>query len=159
MKIFLTYLSIIFISLLNISHSYAENNLTSKHWIIDAPTANEKEQRLEKYLRGFDQPMWEVGERYQMIKQAIDRENYDLASYHWDKIKVTIENGLMKRPARRKNAELILLNSTWQEIKTDINSQDLDKAKQGLQKMRSACLACHAAEGLPFINDQPMFND
>ena len=134
-----------------------ESTHQSKHWITEAPSDSVKDQRIEKYLRGFDQPMWEVGERYGSIVQAIKDQNFDLAAYHWDKIKVTIENGLMKRPARRQNAEAILLNNTWAEVKNDFTSRDLTKAKQGLVKAKAACMACHAAENVTFINNQPLF--
>lgn len=149
---------VIFLDLEILPSVYAsEENSLSKHWIIDAPSELEKEKRLEKYLRGFDQPMWEVGERYKMIKHAIKRKNFNLANYHWEKIKTTIENGLMKRPARKNNANRFLLDSSWQEIKNDINSKNSMQADLGLQKMKAACLGCHLAEGLSFINNQPMF--
>ena len=133
--------------------------VATKHWITKAPSESVKDQRIEKYLRGFDQPMWEVGERYQHIKQAIADKNFELASYHWKKIKTTIENGLMKRPARRQNAEAILLSHTWAEVEADFSSHDLMKAQQGLVKVKAACMACHAAENVTFMNNQPLFAD
>lgn len=129
----------------------------TKYWITKAPSESVRDQRIEQYLRGFDQPMWEVGERYGHIQQAIKDQNFDLAIYHWNKIKKTIENGLMKRPARRKNAEVILLNNTWDEVKADFVSKLQTRAKQGLVKAKAACMACHAAENVAFINNQPLF--
>jgi len=70
----------------------------SSGWLTGAPDQATKDERLERYLRGFDQPMWEVGERYEHIEQALRDQNWDLAAYHWEKIKSTIEGGLMKRP-------------------------------------------------------------
>ena len=49
-----------------------------------------------------------AGERYEKLFAALVRGNFELASYHWAKIKLTIENGTMKRPARRANADAIL---------------------------------------------------
>lgn len=131
----------------------------SKHWLIDAPDDSTRTQRLEKYLRGFDQPMWEVGERYNVILQAIEDKNYELASYHWEKIKTTINNGLMKRPARKQNADAILLSNAWQLIADDFASKDEKRAQAGLLKAKAACMACHQAEGVGFMNNQPLFTE
>lgn len=37
-------------------------------WLSGAPDQAARDERLERYLRGFDQPMWEVGERYQRVE-------------------------------------------------------------------------------------------
>lgn len=134
------------------------NTTQSKHWLLDSPTNQQKFQRFEKYLRGFDQPMLEVGQRFQHIKQAITDNNYLLADYHWKKIKLTIENGLMKRPARASNAQNILLNQTWQQVADGFKSKDKQQAKIALEQARNACIACHQAENVSFINNQPLFN-
>lgn len=129
----------------------------TKYWITKAPNEETKDKRIERYLRGFDQPMWEVGERYERINQAVQDNNLDLALYHWKKIKTTIENGLMKRPARRANAEAIFLDRIWGEVKQDFASGNFEQARKGLAKARNACMACHAAEKVPFMNNQPLF--
>ena len=38
-------------------------------------------------------PMLEVGQRYASLHQALKDNNFELASYHWKKIKQTIKNG------------------------------------------------------------------
>ena len=63
----------------------------------------------------------------------------------------------MKRPARKKNAEQILFNSTWQQVFNDFQSKENTRAWQGFEKATSACLACHAAERVSFVNNQPLF--
>jgi hypothetical protein len=35
--------------------------------LAGAPNEATRIEHLERYLRGFDQPMWEVGERYQRV--------------------------------------------------------------------------------------------
>ncbi len=89
-----------------------EGKIDSKRWVTEAANDAERFQRIETYLRGFDQPMWEVGERYEKLYAALLRGNSELASYHWAKIKLTIENGTMKRPARRASADAFLLTDT-----------------------------------------------
>ena len=131
----------------------------SKQWITGAATEAEQFQRIEKYLRGFDQPMWEVGERYEKLYAALLRGNFELASYHWAKIKLTIENGTMKRPARRASADAFFLTGTWDSVNEALESGDPATAWRGFETARAACMKCHEAEGVGYMNDQPMFTD
>ena len=126
-------------------------------WLTGAPDQATKDERLEKYLRGFDQPMWEVGERYERVEQALRDENWALASYHWEKIRTTIEGGLMKRPKRRANAEALFLGEPWEALHEALESQDAARIGPAFARAKGACMACHAAEDAPFINDQPLF--
>ena len=71
----------------------------SNNWLLDADNDTDRFKKLQIYLRGFDQPMQEVGQRYLAFYEAIKERNWGLADYHWDKIKVAINGGLMKRPA------------------------------------------------------------
>lgn len=130
----------------------------SKGWLLDAPSDEVRFELLQRYLRGFDQPMWEVGERYQGIYEALTVDNYDLAIYHWEKIKTTIENGYLKRPARQENAEQILLKSVWQEVRDGFSSRNSQTAWASFMTARAACMACHDAESVPFMNEQLMFD-
>jgi hypothetical protein len=132
----------------------------SNDWLLDAPDDTERFKLLQRYLRGFDQPMWEVGYRYEGIHDALKRNNYKLAAYHWDKIKTTIENGYLKRPARRANADALLFTSgVWAEVKTAFESGDSAKAWAGFAKARTTCMSCHDAEKLPEMNGQAMFHE
>ena len=129
----------------------------SNEWLIDAPNDVERFKLLQRYLRGFDQPMWEVGERYEGVHDALQRSNFDLALYHWDKIKTTIENGYLKRPARRANSDALFLSKVWGEVRAAIESRDSAKAWAGFTAGRAACQACHQAEMVGYMNNQPMF--
>ncbi|WP_299946172.1 hypothetical protein [uncultured Microbulbifer sp.] len=127
------------------------------HWLTDAESNSTRFTKLQRYLRGFDQPMWEVGERFESIYEALRRDNFALASYHWSKIRTTIQNGYLKRPARKANADAILLGSTWETVDRDFQSKDPARAWTGFARARAACLACHVAESVPFMNNQPVF--
>jgi len=131
----------------------------TKQWLTDAPDEATRLQRLERYLRGFDQPMWEVGDRFERIQQALSDENWPLADYHWNKIKTTIEMGLMKRPARRESAERLFLGEPWEALSTALKSGNPERIEQAYETAKSACMACHAAEDVPFMNEQPLFLD
>lgn len=126
-------------------------------WLTGAPDAATKDERLERYLRGFDQPMWEVGERYGHVEQALRDRNWALAAYHWEKIRVTIEGGLMKRPKRRANAEALFLGEPWGDLRNALERKDERAIAPAFARAKGACMACHAAEQVPFINDQPLF--
>ncbi len=43
----------------------------TKYWVTEATNDSVRFQRIEKYLRGFDQPRWEVGERYEKLYSAL----------------------------------------------------------------------------------------
>jgi cytochrome c553 len=103
--------------------------------------------------------MWEVGERYEKLYAALVGGNLELASYHWAKIKLTIENGTMKRPARKANADAIFLNGTWDAANEAFRSGDRKAAWRGFGRARASCMKCHEAERVGYMNDQPMFTD
>ena len=129
-------------------------------WLLEAPDDTERFRRLQQYLRGFDQPMWEVGYRWQGVHDALNRDNYDLAIYHWDKIKTTIEMGYLKRPARRANADAILINSgVHAAVKAGFETRDRAKAWAAFTTARTACMSCHDAEKMPFMNNQAIIQN
>ncbi len=132
----------------------------SNDWLLEATDDTERFRRLQQYLRGFDQPMWEIGDRWRGIHDALMRDNFELAVYHWDKIKTTIENGYLKRPARRANSDKVLINSgVHAQVKTAFETRDRAKAWAGFTTARTACMECHDAEKVPFMNNQAMFRE
>jgi citrate synthase len=136
----------------------AEKNKPGKHWLHEAENDTERFTRLETYLRGFDQPMWEVGHRYEIVYEAIVDKNYELASYHWGKIKTTIKNGYLKRPARKSSADSMFLNSdVWSSLDVALRGSDHKKITAAFSVSRKTCMACHVVEKVPFMNDQKLF--
>lgn len=130
---------------------------TSDNWLLDAKDDTERFKRIQQMFGGFSMSMQFVGERYDRTYDAIIDGNYDLANYHWKKIKETIELGYLRRPAREANATAIFLKGPWVSVSEAITSKDKVKAKEQFLIARSACIACHVAEKVPFINDQPKF--
>jgi mono/diheme cytochrome c family protein len=126
-------------------------------WLLNAPSDEDRFKKLQTFLRGFDQPMWEVGERYQRVYDALGDGNYDLAEYHWEKIKITIQTGYMKRPKRQPNADAMFVQNVYDPILAAIKSKDAAKAWDGFDLGRQACMACHVAEQVGFMNEQPLF--
>ncbi|HBU28727.1 MAG: hypothetical protein A2X71_07250 [Thiobacillus sp. GWE1_62_9] len=137
----------------------AQKASPSNNWLQDADSDADRFKKLEIYLRGFDQPMLEVGERYQRLYDAIKDKNWELADYQWDKTKWAINTGLMKRPKRTQNAEGIFLDGIWKQMDQAIKAKDYKQMKKEFMVAREACMACHVAENVAFMNNRPLFRD
>ncbi|MBI5721311.1 MAG: cytochrome c [Burkholderiales bacterium] len=129
----------------------------SNRWLEDADSDADRFRKLEIYLRGFDQPMLEVGQRYLALYDAIKDRNWGLADYQWDKVKLTINGGLMKRPARTRNAESIFLDVAWPAMDKAIKSKDEARIREQFGAVRETCMECHEKEKVPFMNESPLF--
>lgn len=137
----------------------AQKAPVSNNWLQDADSDADRFKKLEIYLRGFDQPMMEVGERYQRTYDAIKDKNWELANYQWDKIKLAINTGLMKRPKRTQNAEGMFLDGVWKQMDDAIKSKDYSRMQEQFMVARQTCMACHIAEKVHFMNDRPLFRE
>jgi hypothetical protein len=131
--------------------------LTQDDWLLGAPDDTERFRRLQQQLRGFDQPMWEIGERFSRIHDALGRGNYELAVFHWWKIEQTLTNAAMKRPLRAANARRFFLDSNYQRLRTEFESHDPARAWAAFEQAKSICQACHYAEQASFANNQALF--
>jgi hypothetical protein len=129
----------------------------SDNWLLDAKDDTERFKRIQQMFGGFSMSMQLVGERYDRTYDAIADGNFDLAGYHWKKIKETIELGYLRRPAREANAVAVFLKGPWFSVSEALASKDKVKAKKQFLMARTACMACHVAEKVPFMNDQPRF--
>ena len=132
------------------------SNAHADDWLVDADE-DTRAERLSSYLGGFSSAMWEVGHRYKHMLQAIEDDNFGLAEYHWDKIGGAIRGGYLKRPGRQANSDALFLNAIWPIYLKTLKSGDGDKIRAQLPQARDACMACHVAEDVKFMNDQPMF--
>ena len=128
-------------------------------WLRGADDDVARFERLERYLGGFSGAMWEVGQRYRHTWEALERGNTELAVYHWEKIGDAIRGGYLKRPARRANSDALFLDTAWSEALEAMRSGDEQRAWRGFAQGREACMQCHQAENVGFMNDQPLFTD
>jgi cytochrome c553 len=126
-------------------------------WLLNAPDDTTRFQLLQRYLRGFDQPMWEVGERFRMIHQALADENWELALYHWEKTRDTIVNGYLKRPLRQPNSQAMFVDNIFQPTLAAFRAGNSAKAWEAFQTARAACMSCHEAERVTYMNNQALF--
>ncbi|ASS49485.1 MAG: hypothetical protein A3D31_02795 [Candidatus Fluviicola riflensis] len=116
-------------------------------------TESEKIKTIEKQFRGFDNAMVETGYRYQELYWAGQDQNWEYADYQLEKIKITIENGLERRPKRAKSAEHFL-SYVLPEMKKSLEKKDTEIFNKNFQTMTINCNSCHAMEKVPFFNVQ-----
>lgn len=136
---------------------HEEKDVSPNDWLLTQIDDEARFKQLQTQFRGFDQPMWEVGERYERLHSALERRNYQLAAYHWEKIRTAIENGIVKRPARAANARSLFLDPVWEDVRVEFNSADPHRAWAAFERAKNACQACHVAENVAYMNDQPLF--
>lgn len=117
----------------------------------------EKLKTIEKQFRGFDNAMIETGYRYQELYWAGQEQNWEYANYQLEKIKLTIENGLVRRPKRAKSTEHFL-TYVLPEMQKSVNSKDTTRFNEDFQIMTTNCNICHAMEKVPFFTvKKPLF--
>ena len=121
-------------------------------WI--SGTNEEQLKTIEKHLRGFDIAMIEVDYRYQELYWAGKDNNWDYASYQLDKIKLTIENALQRRPKRINSAENFLQN-VLPEMKKTLQSRDTAAFTKTFEMLTLNCNRCHIAENVSFFTVKP----
>ena len=131
--------------------------LTQDDWLLRAPNDTERFRLLQQQLRGFDQPMWEIGERFTRIHDALRRGNYDLAVFHWWKIQQTLTNASIKRPLHAPSAQKFFLDSNYQRLRAEFESHDPARAWTAFEQAKGVCQACHYAEQVSFANNQALF--
>ncbi|CAN5199986.1 hypothetical protein BH10PSE12_BH10PSE12_36630 [soil metagenome] len=83
--------------------------------------------------------MWEVGHRYEAIHEALHRKNFDLAAYHWRKIRQTIDNAVMKNATRKAPAYALLIDSLYDSTLAAFTAKDEKASWAAIEKVRVAC--------------------
>lgn len=131
----------------------------SANWLLDAKDDQERFRRIQIYAGGTYEQMWQIGYRYQQVYHAIADQNWALGSHHWGKLRDVLNVALMKRPNRTPNAEAMFLDTSWKQLDEALKAKDPEKARQAFLTERGACIACHIAEKMPFLNDTPIFRD
>jgi len=135
--------------LLAACQSQDKNNPAGKSdWLRGSD--EEKFNLISKHLRGFDMAMAETGYRYSELYWAGQDRNWGYANYQADKIRLAIESGLERRPARAASAQPFL-NESLPSMKQAIEEQDSTRFVENFQKLTAACNTCHAAEGVGFF--------
>lgn len=130
----------------------------SRNWLRDANDDTERSRRIELWAGAGDLEMQDIAHRMKETQRAIQRENWDMAIYQWEKIRGRMIVAMIKRPTRTQNMEAMFLeNGIYQGLHQALKARDVARAREGFVKARAACMACHAAEKIPFINDSAVF--
>jgi hypothetical protein len=130
----------------------------SNNWLLDANDDTERFRRLQVVGGGTDIPMWEIAHRYEELYVAIQNNNWEMGVYHWEKVQDRMNTAGMKRPARTQNIEgLFFDNGVWKSMHDALTSKDSDRMRKQFQVVRQACMACHVAEKVGFLNDSSVF--
>jgi hypothetical protein len=130
----------------------------SSNWLLDANDDTERFRRLQVVLGGTDIPMMEVGYRYEQLYEAILKNNWNMGIYHWEKLRDRMNTAAMKRPVRTQNLEDMFLESgVWKAMHDALTSGNADKVRAQFLTVRQVCMACHVAEKVGFLNDNPVF--
>ncbi len=95
--------------------------------------------------------MVEVGYRFNTFYFALQDKNYDLAQYQFDKIKKAIQNGIIRRPARKTNSERMFLKSPYKKMALALKSKNIQQIEKEYANTKNLCNRCHKAERVPFI--------
>lgn len=131
----------------------------TSNWLLDATGDEERFRRIQIYAGGTYEQMWQIGYRYEQIYRAIVDENWELAGHHWVKLRAVLNVALMKRPNRTPNAEAMFLDTSWEKLNEALAANDASASRNAFLIQRDACMACHVAEEMPFLNDTPIFRD
>lgn len=106
---------------------------------------------IQRQLRGFETTMAEVSYRYGEMYFGGIEGNWDYAAHMAMTLEQALRLGLEREPARRVNAESLLLKGPLPQIFDAIKKKDAALFKQRIETLRAACTACHAAEKHAFI--------
>ena len=126
-------------------------------WLLNAPDDTARFKMLQGQMRGFSASMIEVGQRFDALYDAVGDKNGEFAAYQLQKIKEVIVAGYTRRPKRQANADQVFVNAVVEPGLADLKSGDAEKAWAAFTNVRTACMACHEAEKVAFINNQPRF--
>jgi hypothetical protein len=114
----------------------------------------DKFETISKHLRGLDMAMVETGYRYGELYWAGQDRNWDFAAYQLEKIRLTLELSLERRPKRAASAQLFSTVAVPQ-MKEAIEKKDPELFRKRFEVFTTACNTCHAMEQVPFMHVRP----
>jgi hypothetical protein len=130
----------------------------SRQWLLDANDDSERFRRIELWAGAGDLEMQDIAHRLQELHAAIQGEKWELAIYHLEKLRGRMIVATLKRPTRTQNMEAVFLDSgIYKTMHDALTSRKSEAARHAFQSVRQACMGCHAAEKIGFINDSAVF--
>lgn len=105
---------------------------------------------IHKQLRGFDVAMVEVSHRYGELYRAGQDGNLKYARYQLEKIELSIELAVLRRPKRAASAQRFL-DESLRPFKEHVLVADSADFRNYFVKLTDGCVSCHAAENVGYI--------
>ncbi|TVR39970.1 MAG: hypothetical protein EA392_04900 [Cryomorphaceae bacterium] len=125
---------------------------TKGKWIKGEP--DDQLEAIERHFRGFDVAMVETGYRYKELYWAGMDENWEYARYQLEKIKVAVENGLERRPARAASAQPFLKEAI-PGLFAVLDQPHPASFEQEFKVFTAHCNSCHQMENVPHFTVRP----
>lgn len=130
----------------------------SRNWLRDANDEPERMRRIEMWAGAGDLEMQDIAHRMEELHAAIQAESWDMGIYQLEKIRGRMTVAGIKRPTRTQNMEAIFLDSgVYQSMHDALKAKDGAQARVEFLRTRDACMACHVAEKIGFINGSAVF--
>ena len=130
----------------------------SRNWLRDANDDTERFRRVEIWAGSVDGEMQMVAHRVEELQIALQKQNWDMGIYHWEKVRAGLRVAAMKRPTRTQNLEAMFLEGgIWHSMYDALQAKDVERSRAELQKVVQTCMACHIAEKVGFLNDSSVF--
>ena len=117
-------------------------------------SADDRFELVAKHLRGFDMAMVETGYRYGELYWAMQDKNWEYADYQVKKIRLSIENGIERRPKRAPSARASIFG-ILSMIEEAIAERKMALLRERFDQLTIQCNGCHAAEDVAFFNVIP----
>ncbi len=130
----------------------------SRNWLRDANDDTERMRRIELWGAAGDLEMQDIAHRMEELHAAIQAESWDMGIYQLEKIRGRMIVAAIKRPTRTQNMEAMFLDSgVYQSLHAALKAKDGVQARSGFMQARDACMGCHIAEKIGFINGSAVF--
>ena len=124
---------------------WTDEPVGSQDWLAGDP--QEKFETIADQFAGFSAAMMEVVYRYNELYFAGQDENWEMATYHTEKIGDAIERGFERRPARGESTMAqSFMDSVLPEMHEAIESRELERFEVSFENLRNNCNACHQVE-------------
>jgi mono/diheme cytochrome c family protein len=130
----------------------------SDSWLLDADSDTERFRRIEVALRGLDIQMVEIGARFTVMHDAIERGNLPLAQLEAQKTIESARIAMLKRPGFGSDEGLKYMGAAqWTALMGALQAGDAAKSRAAFLDVRQSCLSCHAARGMSYLNGSALF--
>lgn len=109
---------------------------------------------LAAQLRGLDVAMWETGYRYTELYFAGADGNWPYARYQAEKLALTLEQALVRRPERARSAQPYL-DTALPAVQRAAQAGDQGAFNRAFEQLTAACNTCHEAEDVASFTVRP----